>query len=193
MAVNGEWLKTAKIPADKATTGGFQDLADHIEKTLMHDFGEMLDGTVQPEDQYLNEFIKYYRLASDFEKRNADGFTPAKKFMKRIENLKDWNDWENNAVKLTMKGYEAPFQLYVASDMKNTDRYALYASVPSLILPDKTYYADDNENGKALIAVFSSMVMKLFKMAGYDEATAQAHLTFISELICFLYLISSIC
>ena len=90
MAVNGEWLKTAKIPADKATTGGFQDLADHIEKTLMHDFGEMLDGTVQPEDQYLNEFIKYYRLASDFEKRNADGFTPAKKFMERVENLKDW-------------------------------------------------------------------------------------------------------
>lgn len=176
MAVNGEWLKTAKIPADKATTGGFQDLADHIEKTLMHDFGEMLDGTVQPEDQYLSEFIKYYRLASDFEKRNADGFTPAKKFMERVEKLKDWNDWETKAVELTMKGYEAPFQLYVASDMKNTDRYALYASVPSLILPDKTYYADDNENGKALIAIFSSMVMKLFKMAGYDETTAQAHL-----------------
>ena len=39
MAVNGEWLKTAKIPADKATTGGFQDLADHIdEKTAISAF-----------------------------------------------------------------------------------------------------------------------------------------------------------
>ena len=34
MAVNGDWLKTAKIPADKAATGGFYDLADDIEKTL---------------------------------------------------------------------------------------------------------------------------------------------------------------
>ena len=25
MAVNGDWLKTAKIPADKAATGGFYD------------------------------------------------------------------------------------------------------------------------------------------------------------------------
>ena len=30
MAVNGDWLKTAKIPADKAATGGFYDLATPI-------------------------------------------------------------------------------------------------------------------------------------------------------------------
>lgn len=37
-AVNGEWLKTAKIPSDKSSTGGFADLADNIEKVLMSDF-----------------------------------------------------------------------------------------------------------------------------------------------------------
>ena len=40
-AVNGEWLKTAIIPADKATTGGFADLADNIEETLMADFSKV--------------------------------------------------------------------------------------------------------------------------------------------------------
>ena len=32
MAVNGDWLKTAKIPADKAATGGFYDLADAYQQ-----------------------------------------------------------------------------------------------------------------------------------------------------------------
>ena len=44
MAVNGDWLKTAKIPADKAATGGFYDLADDIEKTLMEDFANFMTG-----------------------------------------------------------------------------------------------------------------------------------------------------
>lgn len=176
MAVNGEWMKTAKIPADKPATGGFRDLADHIEETLMNDFGEMLKNNVQPDDPYLAEFIKYYRMAADFERRDAAGFEPAKKFMAQIEQLKDWKDWEQQAVELTMNGFESPAPLYVASDMKNTDQYALYASVPSLILPDKTYYDDQNENGQALIAVFSSMVLKLFKLAGYDDQSAQQNL-----------------
>ena len=36
-AVNGEWLKTAVIPADRPTAGGFSELDLNIEKTLMHD------------------------------------------------------------------------------------------------------------------------------------------------------------
>ncbi|SPX68256.1 Endopeptidase PepO [Lactiplantibacillus plantarum subsp. plantarum] len=31
-AVNGEWLKTAVIPDDHSSTGGFMDLVDAIEK-----------------------------------------------------------------------------------------------------------------------------------------------------------------
>lgn len=31
-AVNGDWQATAEIPADHASTGGFMDLVDGIEK-----------------------------------------------------------------------------------------------------------------------------------------------------------------
>lgn len=77
-AVNGEWLKTAVIPADRPTAGGFSELDLNIEKTLMHDLGEMLEGKNVPDDKHLKEFLKYYKLASDFETRNAKGFEPAK-------------------------------------------------------------------------------------------------------------------
>ena len=42
-AVNGEWLKTAKIPADRPATGGFNSLVDDIDKTLMDDFDAFLN------------------------------------------------------------------------------------------------------------------------------------------------------
>lgn len=43
-AVNGEWLKTAKIPDDKPATGGFNDLVDEIDKQLMDDLDAMRKG-----------------------------------------------------------------------------------------------------------------------------------------------------
>lgn len=55
MAVNGDWLKTAKIPADKAATGGFYNLADDIEKTLMEDFANFMTGEAISDDKYLSQ------------------------------------------------------------------------------------------------------------------------------------------
>lgn len=57
-AVNGEWLKTAKIPADKSSTGGFADLADNIEKLLMSDFEKMLTNPDSVTDPSLKEIHK---------------------------------------------------------------------------------------------------------------------------------------
>ena len=56
-AVNGEWLKTAKIPADKPLTGGFADLADKIEKTLMADFAN--PQSVQSKEPILSSSCRF--------------------------------------------------------------------------------------------------------------------------------------
>lgn len=176
MAVNGDWLKTAKIPADKAATGGFYDLADDIEKTLMEDFANFMTGEAISDDKCLNEFIKYYRLVSNFEKRNADGFKPAKQYFDKITSLKDINDWQEKLYDLTMMGLPNPFPLYVEPDMKDTQHYALYASVPSLILPDKTYYEENHPQAEAFLNVYRQMVLALFERAGYDNDFAQVTL-----------------
>lgn len=175
-AVNGNWLKTAKIPADKPTTGGFADLADNIEKTLMHDFDALLAGTTTTSDQYLQEFIKYYRIVADYKQRDAVGFAPVKKSLDQIAALTDLNDWQKQLVEFTLNGNVTPFPVYVTPDMKDTEHYALTAEVPSLILPDKTYYSKDNQQADALLAVYSQMVLKLFKLAGYADEFAQTTL-----------------
>ena len=43
-AVNGEWLKTAVIPEDRPTTGGFSDLDQGVEKIMMADFAAFAAG-----------------------------------------------------------------------------------------------------------------------------------------------------
>ncbi|MTV82026.1 M13 family metallopeptidase [Secundilactobacillus folii] len=173
-AVNGEWLKTAKIPGDHSTTGGFTDLSDGIEKTLMADFKELLDGKLEPQNAEMAEFKKFYALVSDFDKREKDGSQPLKPYLERIEKLNGYQDLSEQLADWILTGLPTPFSFDIDSDMKHSTTYALFASGPRLFLPDKTYYEKDNKAAAQLMPIFKDMMTELFKQAGYDQDQATA-------------------
>lgn len=175
-AVNGEWLKTATIPADHASAGGFMDLNDNIDKELMGDFDELLAHPDQATGP-MSEFLKLYTLAADFKQRDHDGAAPLKPLLKQIEdlpNMQALNDQLSNWVEM---GLPLPFNFDVDADMKNTSVNALFAGVPGLFLPDKTYYAKDNPAKDQLLPVFNQMVQQLLVLADYSGAEAEAIVT----------------
>ncbi|ETY72907.1 M13 family metallopeptidase [Lactiplantibacillus fabifermentans] len=172
-AVNGDWQATAEIPADHASTGGFMDLVDGIEKTLMHDFDAMVAGKTTPNDPQLAEFIKFYQLTKDFEKRDQDGAKPLRPYLKQIDSLTDLADLQQRMPDWIYDGLPLPFSLDVDADMKNTKVNALFAQAPNTILPDKTYYDEGNQQGPKLLAVYGQMMLQLLQLAGESAAQAQ--------------------
>lgn len=172
-AVNGEWLKTAEIPADKPATGGFQDLVDEIDDLLIADTTQMAEAPDTIPNELMKEYIAYYRLASDFEKRDADGMTPLLPILQRIEKLNSFDDLNAQLKDWVLSGLPLPFGLDIDADMKDTTTNALFAGSAGLILPDKTYYAEDHPQAEQLLAIFKDMTLQLFALAGYDKAEAE--------------------
>ena len=173
-AVNGEWLKTAKIPADHASTGGFMDLVDDVDKKLMGDFKKM--SINDDNSAEINEFLKFYQIASDYKKRDADGAKPLQPYLSIIEKLNNWDDVNDNLAELIKAGVSLPVELGIAPDLKGDGadkRNVLWADGLSLILPDKTYYDKDNPAGTQLMQVYRQMMMKLLQMVGKTEVEAQ--------------------
>ncbi|MGL5884525.1 MAG: M13 family peptidase, partial [Bombilactobacillus sp.] len=144
LAINGEWLKTAKIPADKTSTGGFSDLALNIEKTLMQDFADFAAGNKVPANDLLATAVKFYQVAADFKRRNQEGFKPAQAGYESIKNLTNFQSWHQQLPKWLQQGYPLPFNLGIDADMKDTSKNVVYAAAPGLILPDTTYYHDND-------------------------------------------------
>ena len=72
-AVNGDWIKDAKIPDDKPATGGFNDLVDEIDKQMMDDFDAYAEGKQKSDDARFNEMIKLYKIAKKFDFRKKVG------------------------------------------------------------------------------------------------------------------------
>ena len=64
-AINGEWEKTAVIPADKSRTGGFIDLDEEIEELMLTTTDKWLEGEDVPEDPILANFVKYHSMVRD--------------------------------------------------------------------------------------------------------------------------------
>lgn len=173
-AVNGEWLKTAKIPDDKPATGGFNDLVDEIDKQLMDDFDAYAAGKEKSDDSRFNEMIKLYRLAKKFDWRKKVGPQPLKRMLASVENLNSYDDYQSQWKNWILAGMPSPISFDIDADMKNATVYALFASSPSLILPDKSYYeAEKKAQHDQLLQLWSSMVGALMDKLGYSKEEAK--------------------
>ncbi|MFC0233505.1 M13 family metallopeptidase [Vagococcus entomophilus] len=171
-AVNQEWLEKAIIPDDKPSTSSFQLLVETIEKNLMGDFKKMQDDPQSDHPKELNEFLKFYQLTLDTQKKEAYGVQPLLHVLKEIEDLHDMEDLKQHYVSLGNLGISLPVPFSVSPDMKNAQLNALYAEVPNLFLPDKTYYEADHPTAPKLLASLSDMSIKLLEKIGKSSEKA---------------------
>lgn len=172
-AVNETWLKTAKIPADKPATGGFQELVDGIDNQLMADIDQMIDNPETVSSEKMRQFLAYYQLVNDYDRRNQLGAKPLLPVLERIENLQSFSELNQQLPDWFFDSLPLPFGFDVDADMKNAQINAFFASPPSLFLPDKTYYEESHPNGAQLLAVFFDMMVQLLEMTGKEKSQAE--------------------
>ncbi|MDO4356478.1 MAG: M13 family metallopeptidase [Clostridia bacterium] len=170
--VNADWLATAEIPSDQPETGGFLDLSDVIEEQLMADFDAMCSGEKQPDSAELASFVEFYRLAMDFEARDAAGADPLKPYMERVEALESLSALNAQLVEWDLDDMPLPFVASVVADMGNAAQNALYMAAPGLFLMDQAYYQDENLKAMLQIA-YGQMSINLLVLAGKTEEEAE--------------------
>ena len=91
-AVNGEWLKTAVIPEDRPTTGGFSDLDQDVEKIMMADFKALAAGEKHSDIPEMRYAVALYKKVLDTERRNREGIAPALPLLERIRGIRTAED-----------------------------------------------------------------------------------------------------
>ncbi len=171
--VNGDWLKTAVIPADKPATGGFQDLVDDIDQLLINDLNQMAASEKKIPAGRMQDAVAFYQLAKDYDTRNALTDQPIQDLLQRISALDSYealnaqlSDWIKDDLPL-------PFRFFVMADMKNAQENALYLDPATLILPDKTYYADGHEKAEQMLQVYFEMAVELLQKCGHTRPEAE--------------------
>lgn len=186
-AVNGEWLKTAVIPDDRPTTGGFSTLAQEVEKTMMEDFKAFSEGTKSTDIPEMRYAISLYKKVLDAERRNREGIAPVLPLLEKIKSLETPEDLNKVSAEFFLQGLSLPIDMDVDVDMADATKHSFLLTGPAIILPDTPFYEEGNDSGKKLLGVYKDMAEKILKFSPLSEDEQK---TFLEDTLAYDALIA---
>ena len=169
--VNGNWMKTAEIPSDKASWGSFNGLREDVDNASLEILNKILSEQFAKNSE--GEKIQaLYGSFIDWDKRNADGLTPIKADLAKIDAIKTVTDLQNYLIQSTPNGNNPFYGWRVSADLKNSKMNAVYLGGPSLGL-GRDYYQKENEANTKTLAEYKNYVAQLMQILG-DKKPEQA-------------------
>jgi putative endopeptidase len=178
--VNGRWLDSAQIPADKAVYGAFHQLNDEAEKNVRAILEEAAAGTAPPG----SDERKIGDLYADFLDEEAVerlGAQPIAADLALIAATSDRATLVSTLGRLQRAGVPGGFGWWVNTDAKASDRYVVYVSQSGLGLPDESYYREDSF--AAIRDEYVGHLTRMLTLAGIDDAAGAARRVFALETV----------
>lgn len=167
--LNGTWLATAEIPADRATAGSFMDLFDEAETKVR---AIVESSAADPQDDEQRKIGDLYTSFMDVDRTEALGSEPLRADLALVDKVTDISGLVATLGAIERSGVAGMFGMYVSPDKGNPDRYLLTLVQGGIGLPDESYYRGDQ-----FAEIRSSYVRHIERMlglAGIDDAAARA-------------------
>ena len=172
--VNGTWLKTVQIPADRARYGTFIELAERSEQALKALIEEAAADTSAAPGSDTQKVRDLYASFMDTERVNALGLAPAAPELEAVKALGRHTDLPELLAALQRSGVQTPFAAAVNQDAKQATRYVLYVSQSGLGLPDRDYYLKHEPRFRETREAYVKYVARLLELAGHRNPGAAA-------------------
>ncbi|MEL6956850.1 MAG: M13 family metallopeptidase N-terminal domain-containing protein, partial [Pseudomonadota bacterium] len=168
--MNGAWLDTFEMPADRSRYGAFSLLAEKSEGRVRG----IIEGiaAAEPDPATLEgKVAAIYNAYMDTDAIEAADLAPVEPYLERIEAIETREDLANV---FAATGFSAPVGGWVDIDSKATDSYIFYVTQAGLGMGDRDYYLKDTEKNLEYRAAYTEMLASLLGEAGYEDAGAAA-------------------
>lgn len=168
--VNGKWLDTFEIPADRTRYGAFTLLAEKSEQRVRKIIDELAATKPDPSTG-AGKVAAFYNAYLDTAAIDAAGLAPAQPYLDKIKAAKTREDL---AKLFGTPGFRSPVAGFVDIDSKQTDRYIFQVTQAGLGLPDRDYYLVDSEANLKIRSAYMQYLTFLMGKAGYADPAATA-------------------
>jgi len=177
--VNGRWLASHEIPADRAMDGAFRALHDQAEEQVRDIIveaaasaaGRAGDGAGDPEDVEAKVGAVYASFM-DTDAVEAAGVEPLRLDLALVEGATSSADLTGALGALQRTGAGGAVGFWVDNDAKDPTRYVVYLYQGGLGLPDESYYRD--EQYASVLAAYRPHVARMLLLAHAATDQTQA-------------------
>ncbi|MCC7297477.1 MAG: M13 family metallopeptidase, partial [Bacteroidia bacterium] len=175
--VNGKWMKSAVIPADRGRWGAFEQLDKRTDSMTL----AVLETAVKSKSYAANtdqgKAVTLYTTVMDTVNRNKQGIAPVKPYLTqiaKIENAQDINAYISNYIPY---GESTLMGMAFEADFKNSNKNALYIYPASLGLPERDYYLKTDEKSKDIQTKYQAFIANMLVEYGTAENKAKEDAT----------------
>ncbi|WP_405487354.1 M13 family metallopeptidase [Nocardia sp. NBC_00511] len=164
--VNGKWLDTYEIPADRAVDGAFRTLYDQSEQDVQVIIEEASASDAAPgsEERKIGDLFNSFMAADAIE---AAGLTPIAEELAAVAAVADRAEFAALLGRLQRTGVGGALAFYVDTDDKNSTRYLVHATQSGIGLPDESYYHKDEY--APIREKYVAHIGRMFALAGLDH------------------------
>jgi len=171
--INGGWLATAQIPADRSNYGTFTKLQEDAERDL-RDILEEAAKAKAPAGSDAQKVGDYYASFLDEAAVEARGLQPLQDELARIDAIKTKQELAGYIGRAQRLFVAQPFAYFVAVDEKNSTQYISTVTQTGLGMPDRDYYLSDDAKLKGIREKYQPYVRDLLALAATPDAEGAA-------------------
>ncbi len=169
--VNGNWMKTTEIPADRTTWGGFGVLRKSTDQDVLEILAKAKESGKYGADTDQAKALAIFDTKLDTVARNEAGLKPLQSALDDIASIKNLTDLQTVLAK--NPSVSSPFMgIGVQADLNNSAMNAVYLGANGLGLPDRDYYLDQDEKSKEIRVEYKKHIVRMLQMLGDSEADA---------------------
>ena len=168
----GGWMKSHPLTDEYSQYGSFITVRENSREQIQGLIEELAGGQHEA-GSVAQKIATLYSVAMDSVRLNADGITPIRAELEEIAALKDKKDVYALLGSLERRGMSNYLGTGVGADLKNSKMNAVYTSQSGLSMGERDYYLATDEATTKIREAFKVHVQKMFRLAGFDEATAQ--------------------
>jgi putative endopeptidase len=172
--VNGKWLDTTAIPADKASYGSFDIRYEESLDQLRGLVEAAARDTAAPEGSETRKIGNLYRSFVDESRLEALGAAPLKGELDRIAAVHDKLELAALVAHLQEIGVTVPLGQSVHLDNKDSTRYVYDVAQDGLGMPDRDYYLKDDAELKKARTEYQAHIRRSLGLLGDKAAEAAA-------------------
>ena len=163
---NGAWLKSAEIPADRATDGAFIKLRDLSEKQVRAII-ESASGSAEAQ-----KISDVYSSFMDADAIEAKGFSPIQADLDACDAIVSLSDFISTMSALEARGLGGIFGSFIYADQKDVNTNILYLAQGAISLPNESYYREDQYAD--IRSAFLAHVEAMFTLVGIPNGAELA-------------------
>lgn len=167
--VNGEWLRTTTIPADRSNYGAFTMLDDKAQADLRALVEEAAAAPNRPIGSDAQKVGDFYVSFMDSARADALGVKPLAPALARVDALASKVELVRYFGEEQRLGLGHPIAFYVAQDEKNSTAYIPIVLQSGLTLPDRDYYLKTEEKYSKIRDQYLAYATRIGALAGFAD------------------------